>query len=73
MTTSAADADGLGLVPAMGTGRSRAGATRPGRVRRAEAAGVAGVLGLLPVRALPRVLVCVLFTAIRTRYPARGG
>ena len=78
MTTSAADADGFGLVPAiglpaMGTGRSGAGETCPGRVRRAEAAGVAGVFGLLPVRALLRVLVCVLFTAIRTRYPVRGG
>jgi len=34
---------------------------------------VAGVFGLLPARALLRVLVCVLFTAIRIRYPARGG
>jgi hypothetical protein len=42
-------------------------------VRRAEAAGVAGVFGLLPARALLRVLVCVLFTAIKTRYPVRGG
>jgi hypothetical protein len=57
----------------MGTGRSGAGETRPGRVRRAEAAGVAGVFGLLPVRALLRVLVCALFTAIGTRYPVRGG
>jgi hypothetical protein len=57
----------------MGTGCGGAGATCPGRVRRAEAAGVAGVFGLLPVRALVRVLVCVLFTAIGTRYPVRGG
>jgi len=42
-------------------------------VRRVEAAGVAGVFGLLPARALLRVLVCVLFTAIGTRYPVRGG
>jgi len=92
-TTSAADADGFGLLPAiglpaiglpaiglpaiglpaMGAGCSGAGASGPGRVRRAEAAGVAGVCGLLPVRALLRVLVCVLFTAIGTRYPVRGG
>ncbi|HMH37345.1 MAG TPA: hypothetical protein VK584_10445 [Streptosporangiaceae bacterium] len=57
----------------MGTGCSGAGETRPGRVRRVEAAGVAGVFGLLPARALLRVLVCVLFTAIGTRYPVRGG
>jgi hypothetical protein len=57
----------------MGTARSGAGETRPERVRRAEAAGVAGVFGLLPARALLRVLVCVLFTAIGTRYPVRGG
>jgi hypothetical protein len=57
----------------MGAGRSGAAETCPGRVRRAEAAGVAGVFGLLPVRALLRVLVCALFTAIGTRYPVRGG
>jgi hypothetical protein len=57
----------------MGAGRSGAGETRPGRVRRAEATGVADVFGLLPARALLRVLVCVLFTAIGTRYPVRGG
>jgi len=39
-------------------------------VRRAEADGVADVL---PPGALLRVLVCVLFTAIGTRYPVRGG
>jgi len=42
-------------------------------VRRAEAAGMAGVFGLLPARALLRVLVCALFAAIGTRYPVRGG
>jgi len=76
VTTPAAEADGFGLVPAMGTGRGGAGATCPGRVRRAGAAGtagVAGVFGLLPVRVVLRVLVCVLFTAIRARYPVRGG
>ena len=57
----------------MGAGCGGAAETCPGRARRAEAAGVAGVFGLLPVRALLRVLVCVLFTAIGTRYPARGG
>ena len=60
----------------MGTGCGGAGATCPGRVRRAGAAGaagIAGVFGLLLVRVLPRVLVCVLFTAIETRYPVRGG
>src|SRR5690242_21514495 len=60
----------------MGTGHSGAGATCPGRARRAGAAGdagVAGLLGLLSVRVLLRVLVCVLFTAIRARYPVRGG
>jgi hypothetical protein len=31
------------------------------------------VAGGLPARALLRVLVCVLFTAIGTRYPVRGG
>ena len=62
----------MGLA-AMGAGCSGAAETCPGRVRRAEAAGVAGVFGLLPVRALLRVLVCVLFTAIGTRYPVRGG
>jgi hypothetical protein len=54
----------------MGTGRSGVGEIRPGRVRRAETAGVASGL---PARALLRVLVCVLFTAIGTRYPVRGG
>ena len=81
-----AGADGRGLAPAMGTGPSGA-ATCPGRVRRAEAAGAAGLSGLsglLPVRAVPRVaaaavvtfwrvLVCVVFTDIRTMYPVRGG
>ena len=75
-----AGADGRGLAPAMGTGPSGA-ATCPGRVRRAEAAGLSGLSGLLPVRAVPRVavvtfwrvLVCVVFTDIRTTYPVRGG
>ena len=57
-------------LPAMGAGRCGAAETGPGRVRRAEAAGMAGVL---PVRALLRVLVCVLFTVIGTRYPVRDG
>ena len=76
MTTSAAEADGFGLVPATATGCGGAGATCPGRARRAGTAGVAavfGLFGLLPVRVVLRVLVCVLFTAIRTRYPVRGG
>jgi hypothetical protein len=54
----------------MGARRGGAAETCPGRVRRAEAAAVAGVL---PVRALLRVLVCVLLPAIGTRYPVRGG
>ena len=57
-------------LPAMGAGRSGAAETCPGRGRRAEAAGVAGVL---PVRALLRVLVGVLFTVIGTRDPGRDG
>jgi hypothetical protein len=75
-----ADADGRGLVPAAGTGRSGAAACL-GRARRAEAAGVAG---LLPMRAVPRVaaaavvtfwrvVVPELFTGIMTQYPVRGG
>jgi len=59
-----------GLAGGRRTGCGGAAATCPGRVRRAGAAGVAGVLA---VRALLRVLVCVLFTAIGTLYPVRGG